>query len=71
MLVLSLLWGIFESKKTFRQTYNVEIMCSNDSKGTFTKAWTASPFKFQWQSLTADDFLGPGFISMPPDFRST
>ena len=40
-------------------------------KGTFTKSCAASPFRFQWQNLMADDFLGPGFISMSPDFRST
>ena len=31
----------------------------------------ASLFKFKWQNLMTDFFLGPEFISMPPDFSGT
>ena len=73
MLIFSSLWDIVESKTT-SDRHTMSILCAVMKafiEGTFTKLWTASSFKFQWQNLIADGFLGPGFISMWPDFSST
>ena len=31
----------------------------------------ARTFKFQWQNLIGEDFLGPGFVSVSPEFTKS
>ena len=40
-------------------------------KGTLIKSWTARLFKFQWQNLIGEDFLGPGFVSISPEITKS
>ena len=70
MFILSSLRSIVESKKVSdkHRISKLWVLTKASIKGTLIKSWAARPFKFQWQNLIGEDFLGPGFVSVSPEF---
>ena len=46
------------------------VLVKASTKGTLIKE-LPEPFKFQGQNLIGDDFLGPGFVSVSPEFTKS
>ena len=73
MFIFSSLRSIVESKKVSdkHRISKSWVLIKASIKGALIKSWAARPFKFQWQNLIGEDFLGPGFVSVSPEFTKS
>ena len=73
MFVFSSLRSIVESKKVSdkHRISKSWVLIKASIKGALIKSWAARPFKFQWQNLIGEDFLGPGFAPISPEFTKS
>ena len=73
LFTFSSLKSIVESKKVSdkHRISKLWVLTKASIKGTLIKSWAARPFNLQWQNLIGEDFLGPGFISISPEFTKS
>ena len=73
MFIFSSLRSMDESKKISdkHRISKLWVLVKASIKGTLVKSWAARPFKFQWQNLIGEDFLGHEFISISPEFTKS
>ena len=73
MFIFSSLRFTAESKKISdkHRISKLWVLIKTSITGTLMKSWAARPFKFQWQNVIGEDFLGPGFVSISPEFTKS
>ena len=73
MFIFSSLKSIAESKKVSdkHRISKLWVLVKASIKGTLIKSWAGRPFKFQWQNLIGEEFPGPGFVSISPEFTKS
>ena len=70
MFIFALLRSTVESKKTLEkhQISKLWVLIKASIKDTLIKSWATRSFMFQRQDLIGECFLGPGFVSISPEF---